>query len=331
MIYYEITDAAGKILAGNMQGFVERPRYENSKNFVEHQNGLGFKGVFEQVENINIWVVVQNDKDLLKSQKLFRIAMDLYREIALGIYRQYKNEMNAYAHVLNTIQAQMKQKIDDFADGNDFSGETFNESVANISKFIEKDTTSAADLIFYVQKRVIDMRANLLGAEVIHSGEQYEIKISTVSLKRAILNQMHPFVDELTSKRVQIKFFFNDDCMIQIDKNMFSLIMYNFFSNALKYTMSESEIRLNYSGEDRSLDVSMISLKMDRSELSDIHKEGVRGIHASNIPGKGIGLFVIRRALELMGKDPMYITPKYDKTFTEYSGIYVENHFHFSL
>ena len=251
--------------------------------------------------------------------------------VAIGVYEQYKKEINAYAHILNTIQAQIRQRIEDFADGGEFYAETYGDSVTKISSIIENNKESAADLICYVQKRVIDMRAHLLGAEVIHSGEQYEIKTTTVSLKRAILNQCTPFLEELGNKSVNIKFFFSDDFTIQVDKNMFSLIMYNFFSNALKYTKPESEIRLNFSDRENSLDISMISLKMDRNELTDLHKEGIRGSHAKDIPGKGIGLFVIRRALELMGKKPMYISPNYEKSHTESGFVYIENHFQFLL
>ena len=70
---------------------------------------------------------------------------------------------------------------------------------------------------------------------------------------------------------------------------------------------------------------------MDKNELNDLRREGVRGKYARNIPGNGIGLFVISKALELMGKPPMYISPVYEKC-TLYNGLnYVENHFKLEL
>lgn len=331
MIYFEVKDNTGKIILGNMQDFPRRNDFENKKNFSENKNGEGLRGAYENFGNMHIWVVVENEYDLLKSTKLFKKTFGLYKTIVLTIYEQYKKEINAYAHVLNTIQAQIRQRVDDFADSKEFYGETYNDSLKNISSIIEENKESAADLICYTQKRVMDMRAHLLGAEIIHSGEQYEIKPTEVSLKRAILNQCTPFLEEFEKNMVRIRFFFEDDCKIEMDKNIFSLIMYNFFSNAIKYTKSNSEIRFNYLNNEKNLDVSMISLKMEKSEIKNLFKDGIRGQHAKNIPGKGIGLFVIQRALELMKKDNMYISPNYEKVFHENNFIYNENHFKFIL
>ncbi len=331
MIYFEVQDRKGKILAGNMQEFSDRKVFENGKIFSKHQRGIGLRSAFESIGDIDVWVTVKDEKDLLLSSKLFNKTFELYKIVSLAIYDHHKKEIGAYAHMLETIQAQIRQKIDNFAVQDEFYGETYQASVKNIQSIVKVDQESAADLICYIQKRVVDMRAQLLGSEVIHSGECYELKFTEVSLKRAILNQYTPFLEGFDNKQVKLKFFFDDDCKVMVDKNMFSLIMYNFFSNALKYTKPNSEIRFNYSKDQKNLDISMISLKMERDELTDLHKEGVRGIHARDIPGKGIGLFVICRALDLMKMSKMYISPVYEKTMTEEGVTYAENHFIFSL
>lgn len=331
MIYFRIKDENNKIVAGNMEQFSRVHEFENNKEFSEIKNGLGIKGAYDKIDDFSIWIVVENEKDLIKSNKLFKKTFQLYKKVSLDVYKHHKNEIGAYAHMLNTIQAQIRQKIDDFADNKEFIAESYADSMQKILSIIEDKKESTADLICYIQKRIIDMRAQLLGAEVIHSGEQYEIKQIEVSLKRAILHQCTPFLDELNKKHVRIKFYFDDECKTVIDKNMFSLVMYNFFSNASKYTRPDSEIRLHYSGQDKNLDISMISLKMEKSELTNIHKDGVRGNHAVTIPGKGIGLFVISRALNLMSKSHMYISPNYEKCSTLGDLKYVENHFRFTL
>lgn len=331
MIYFQVQDDRGKILAGNMRDFSKKKDFENNKNFSKHQNGKGLKSAYEKLDDINVWVVVENEVDLLKSSKLFNKTFQLYKMVALDICKQYKKEISGYAHILDTIQGQIRQKIDDFADSKEFYGDTYNDSVKKILDIIENNKKSAADLICYVQKRIIDMRAHLLGTEVIHSGEQYEIKPVVVSLKRAILNQCTPFLEEFEKNMVKIKFFFGDECEIEVDKNMFSLIMYNFFSNAVKYTKFDSEVRFNYSSNQKSLDISMMSLKMERDEIKSLFDDGIRGKHAKNISGKGIGLFVIQKSLELMKKDKMYISPNYEKVFHDDGLIYNENHFKFIL
>lgn len=331
MIYFEVQNSKGNILAGNMHEFIERSKFEKCKNFLNSRDGKGLKGACEVIEDMSVWVVVKDESDLLNSSKLFNKTFSLYKTVALGVWEYHKKQINAHKHTLETIQGQIRQKIETFADDKEFYGDTYSDSVDNISILVVRDKWQASDLICYIHKRIIDMRAHLLGVEIIHASGHYETKPALVSLKRAILNQCTPFIDELEKNKVVLKFYFNDECEIEVDKNMFSLIMYNFFSNAVKYTKFESELRLNYSNEEKSLDISMISLRMERSELTDLHKEGIRGKHSKNIPGNGIGLFVIARALDLMGKPPMYISPNYEKSISVNDQIFVENHFKFVL
>jgi hypothetical protein len=75
------------------------------------------------------------------------------------------------------------------------------------------------------------------------------------------------------------------------------------------------------------LDVSMISLKIESNELSSVHNLKFRGKHSTVVPGKGIGLYVIDRAMEIMQNDKLHIVPNYDKTEIYDDEIYVENHF----
>jgi len=329
MIYYEIQDLKGNNLAGNMHEFSRAAEFRDKKSFSSHFNGKGIKSIEEDLGDIKVWVLVENEGDLLKSSKLFKKTLELYKTISLQLYKHYLVEVDAHGHMLTTIQAQIMQQIDMFADNSEFYGDSFSESVAKVSRIVEGDKESAARLICYIKKRMTDMRAHLLGVEIIHSGEQYEIKPVVVSLKRAILNQYAPFSEEFDESAIRIRFYFDESSEIEVDKNMFSLIMYNFFSNAVKYAKPNSEIRLNYVGDDNCLDVSMISLKMERDEINDLFNQGVRGRHAEDIPGKGIGLFVIRKSLELMEKKLMYISPEYGRNYNEDGFVYIENHFKF--
>lgn len=331
MIYFEIKNKTGKIIAGNIQEFPRRVEFENNKTFAHHKNGRGIKGVEVTKEDVSIWLVVEDEPDLLRSGKLFQKMLSIYKRVALDIWKQQKSQLEAHAHTLTTIQGQIRQQIEGFADDVEFYGETYSDSVDNITRLVKNSERSAADLICYIHKRIIDMRAHLLGVEVVHAGVQYEVKPVHVSLKRAILNQCSPFLEELNKNLIAVRFFFGDEHEVEVDKNMFSLVMYNFFSNAVKYAKPSSEIRLKYLDDSKSLDVSMISLKMEKNEISTLSDETTRGKHAKDFPGKGIGLFVLQKALELMGKERMYISANYENSSSFDDRTYVENHFSFRL
>jgi hypothetical protein len=332
MIYFQIQNNTGKIIAGNMGEFLRKKEFEENRTFSLHSKGQGIKGVEKMIDGIRIWVVVENESDLLKSSKLFEKSVEVYRRVAIDVWRHHKAQIEAHAHILTTIQSQIRQKIEGFAEDSDFYGESFSQSVQKILEIITHDPAACSDLLCYIHKRVTDMRAHLLGTEVIHLGTQYEVRLAAVSLKRAILNQCTPFLDELGANSVTVKFapYLDDNFEVVVDKSMFSLIMYNFFSNAAKYCKFGSEIRFNYFEDNSLLDVSMISLKMEQSELQKLSDEGVRGVHSiTDFPGKGIGLYVIQRALDLMGKRRMFIRPKYEKSYQENDHTYIENHFEF--
>ncbi len=329
MIYFQIEDNKGKVLAGNLHEYPGSIEFEIGKILAQRKGSKGIKGICDTSGDTKVTFLVKDEADLLKSSKLFKKTFQIYKNVANDVYRYYKKEIDGYAHILSTIQGQIRQKIDDFADSSEFHGESFAESVAKINNIINVDTRTAAQLICYVHKRMADMRAHLLGAEIIHSKGRYEVNLSRVSLKRAILNQCTPFLEEFDKNSVTVRFYFDDSQEIETDKNLFSLIMYNFFSNAVKYTKPASDIRMHYLDDQSCLDISMISLKMEKGEISDLFNEGIRGKYAKNIPGKGIGLFVIKRALEVLNKNRMYIDPDYQKDYQEDGLIYIENHFKF--
>lgn len=331
MIYYRILTPNGQAIASNINEFPRRVEFENNKTFDLHSKGKGIKGIYIENETFLIWFVVEDEDDLLKSSKLFKKALNLYQQIAKDVLEHQRAKFTAHGHTLVTIQGQIRQRLEGFADDSVFYGEKYENSVSNIEALVKSNPRSAADLICYTHKRIADMRAHLLGVEVIHMGEQFEVNLKNVSLRRGILNQCTPFLEELEQSGIKLRFFFGDECQVDVDKNMFSLVMYNFFSNAVKYAKPDSEIRLNYSSEDKSLDISMISLKMERDEIANLSKESVRGCHASEIPGNGIGLFALQEALKLMGKEKMYTTPDYLKVYPQDGRVYVENHFRFSL
>lgn len=335
MIYFEITNDIGKIVAGNMHNFLLAKKYRGSKNFSEHKKDVGYKGASETTnDGIGVWVVAENEKDLLRSSKLFRQTFNLYKEVAFGICRAQKEQLLGTRHILPNIHTQMVQSFDLFArnDVGIFHGGTLNTLVERVSKQIQNNTADAAHLIIYLNKLVLDMGAHLRGIDVIHFGADYKPIMKDVRVRAAILHQYASFTKEFEEAFIQLRVnAIDDEAIVTVDKDMFSLIMYNMLSNAVKYCKPHSEVRFHFSDESKELDVSMISLRIEQDEIQNIFNEGIRGRHATKTPGSGIGLFVVKTALNKMGKQPLRINPNYQEA-TELNGEqYVENHFHFNF
>ena len=330
MIYFQVTNQHGAIIAGNMKKFPHIEKIPENKIYNQHKGGKGIKSDYRNIGSINVWIIALDEADLLKSAKLFNKTFELYQNISLSIYEELRKEIDSYSHSLITIHAQISQKIELFAPSKNFYGPSYADVQKKIRNVVKGHIPNASELICYTQKRIIDMRAQFLEAKVIHYHEDININIEKVCLLRAILSQYSAFIEQLNDKNIETKFYIEESEMVEIDKRMFSLIMYNFFSNIVKYAKPNSTIKLNYNNN--ILDVLMVSIKMDNSELSELHHFRVRGKHAiNNTSGKGIGLFTINKALSLMGKPQMFIKLE-AQTDTHEDGVtYSKNHFRFTL
>lgn len=318
MIYFQVKlKDDEKIIVSNLKD--SHFEYENNKNFFDSKNKI--RGAEKVVKNLVIWIIVENEESLLKSNKLFKKTFEIYSSAFTSFWNYYSGKIVSQAHTLDKIRGKMEQKIEGFAEKEKFHGDSYHDILDNVSNLIKNDTDSASDLICFFQKRLLDMKSHMLGFQIIHSNIEYEVSLKNVNLKKAILNLYTPFANDLNENNVNLNIYFDDD-VVEVDRNLFSLVMYNIFDNAVKYTKPGSEIRINFESDHGNLDISMESLRIEREEINNLAMEGARGRHASTIAGNGVGLFVIKEALNLMDMS-MSINPNYEKGDLEYT----ENHF----
>lgn len=258
-------------------------------------------------------------------------------------YKKYKVQkikvdIDKYNHILSTISIQLNQKLNDyfFDNHDDWYNENYSTLVENLEKLVkDKNIGDTAKLIHYFYKQSKDLENHIKGYEILYQeNNEYQVKMETVRLKKALMHQSASFKSDFESIGVVLKVNNIDEGeRVNVDKTLFSLIMYNFFDNAKKYVKPSSEIRFNYSGSDGVLNISMYSVKMEKVEVINLFNEGIRGMHANEMSssGNGIGLSVIKKALRLMNMKNMYINCEYAK-MEENNGIkFYENHFIFYL
>ncbi len=73
----------------------------------------------------------------------------------------------------------------------------------------------------------------------------------------------------------------------------------------------------------------MTSLAINPTESSQIFNKGFRGSHAKkgDVKGRGIGLFIVKQAMQLIGGDANF-KQRTDKEQIHEGRIYRENYFH---
>ncbi len=94
------------------------------------------------------------------------------------------------------------------------------------------------------------------------------------------------------------------DCLIQGDPDRFEEVLQNLMENAIKYGDGRW-IRIGFDEEEdcRMVTVENSGTPLKETEISHVFESFWRGSNAENKPGSGLGLYICRRLMSLMGGD----------------------------
>lgn len=303
MIYFEVKNKLDEVLASNMHLFSKRELFDYDKNKAIRSQRL--KSAFVERDGVSVWFVVEDENDLLNSNRVFNKTLDAYAVMSASFFEYYHSKIQAHSHTLRSIQGKMKQKIDGLASKKDFQGENYNESKEKIRQKIEENLDKAADTICHLNKRVAEIDAHIEGFDVLYMGNERSTVFQQVNIKKVLLNIIAPFLTEFKQKRVDVNVEIKDEYAeannIPLDYKLFNLALCNFLDNAVKYSKHGSAIsfRFQKNGNTFCIEVTMESTKIDEDEVELLFDEGYSGRHATKLAGDGIGMSVIRKALKL--------------------------------
>lgn len=331
MIYFEVRKENGDIIASNMQECPYLTLIGDKTNITLRHKGI--KSVFSNIDGVDVWMVVdKEEKDLLNSNRLFNKTIKNHATLAKQLLDYYFGKIRVHSHTLRSIQGKMKQKIDGLATKDDFRAESYAESKEKIGKKISDNIDKTADTICFLNKRVMEIDSHINGFDVLYMGNEQETSFQEVNIKKVLLSILAPFLNELSNKNINMEVAIKDDYAdsnrINLDYKMFSLAMANFFDNSVKYAKQHEPIKITFLkyGEACILEVSMISRRIEESELMQVFDEGYSGIHAQRDAGDGIGMSITDKALKLT-RMKINITPNYSESYTSEGNQYTRNIF----
>ena len=88
-------------------------------------NGVRYVLYADEHEDMQAIMVVEGDKDLFKSLKLRRSLLPVMENILHRTANFNVERAHDYAHSVNTLHGKMKQKIEEYADPEEFYGATY--------------------------------------------------------------------------------------------------------------------------------------------------------------------------------------------------------------
>ena len=334
MIYFELKRGSD-VLGTNLERcpfdtFRLLPEIGKSRKLEIHN--VGYVLYVDEYEDIQSVIVVEGDKDLFKSLKLRKSLLPAMENILHRTANFNVERAHDYAHSVNTLHGKMKQKIEEYADPEEFYGATYADVHERINSKVSSDTSSASDIIIYLSKRIADIGAHLRGFEVAETQEVLDPKNFTPTrLRAALLSSFSTIQDEMYKDMwVDLKINIDPEVRVNVDKELLNLILYNIFDNTRQYILINSEIHATWNEEENNLVISMTSLAVNKSERERIFQKGFRGEHAkkrTDEESKGLGLFIVKRAMELMGGG-VHFDCRQDKEQRYGEELYRENYFH---
>ena len=131
-----------------------------------------------------------------------------------------------------------------------------------------------------------------------------KIKVHLVSL------DLREFIESLieetrTIAKIKRKISFVYSCApgnINADDKLFRNVFTNLLTNAIKFSSPESVIRVLVSDREKDIliEVADEGIGIEENELTSIFESFQRGSNASAVPGSGLGLSILKKAVELM-------------------------------
>ena len=170
---------------------------------------------------------------------------------------------------------------------------------------MDKDRiTSLSDLIRQQNKQLTQLIDRILDINIWEK-DQITLKKQDVMILELIKNRLNAFRLENINKKVNV---IEDlklvDKMVNIDEFQFTIALNNILSNALKYGGDPPEIKVEAGIINETLYISVVDNGpgIDREEQRNIFAKFYRGNrNRKNIKGLGLGLFYVRKIIEMHG------------------------------
>lgn len=188
---------------------------------------------------------------------------------------------------------------------------TLGTVVMNISALVDKDLskTIAADrksemLLGSLSnlKLMHDMIRNYLLSSRAKAG-QIQFNLTTVDAERDVLEPALIALEPvLCKKRMKVVRRITGSTVVSCDKELMKIVINNLINNAIKYGTAGTEILCHLRGDKSTLQVSVLNegIGIPHDKLEEIFGEFTR-CDPLGIGGTGIGLFLIRRIVEMHG------------------------------
>ena len=181
-------------------------------------------------------------------------------------------------------------------------------SIINFTDLLKKHNTEDTQVIEYVE--VLDrnsQRLKVLITDLVYASKaetgNVEIELDTLELNE-LVSQVYGEFDYLFREK-DITFVFDpkEDFYVLADSNHLGRVLINLMDNAIKYSQENTRIYASTKNEGRYVLFSLKNISKEKLNISpdELMEQFVRGERSRHTDGSGLGLYISRSLVELMG------------------------------
>jgi len=249
--------------------------------------------------------------DETKTTKLFREKLEAFsyafHDIRL-LKEDYIKEakiteqikVNRLVHNLTSINAHNIQEIYDLVP-QELLASSYQKQLDYIQSEIKRNIKKTALMFLRIAKHNIHMKSEFSIYRKLDR-EDAILEFRNHPIQKVIMNILHTFFSDFSDLGIYVEVgdYFDK---VYIDYESIQVALYHLIENASKYAMPESRITIEFTNNDKNVDVSfkMRSLYIDDDETQKIFDEGYSGKMAKicALNGDGIGMWRINQMMSL--------------------------------
>ncbi|MDO5018222.1 MAG: HAMP domain-containing sensor histidine kinase [Lagierella massiliensis] len=181
-------------------------------------------------------------------------------------------------------------------------------SIINYVDLIKRAKTSEQrdkyiNTLSYNAKRLKSMIIDLIEASKAGSGS-IDLNMQVIELNELLLQTYGQFDKEFEENNLEFELdSFKDNIFIRLDADRLNRVFENLFSNIIKYARKDSVVKVDIKKEKSFLKISFrnkSSIEYEK-DIRDLQKRFIRSTNAREIEGSGLGLYIVKASIELLG------------------------------
>ena len=281
----------------------------------------------KQTNDYGVLFVFSKNTHHLKNKNAFLESTKLYRDIFWYLSRNaamwksiYEKKVNRLFHNLKSLNTQNMQSIESAFPTKMFTWK-INDFLKTGNDILTAKSSEVLLWIFKNYKNSCAIKHELLSYHTLERWQEVTLDLQIHEIHRVILNVLYAFFWEFTNKKIYIEHTASE-AKILFDYQIFYVILFHFFDNAVKYCLDNTKINVSFwlwTDGDFEIRFTMISAEIHDDEIQNIFNEWVRWKAAAELSPNGnwIGMYymsglwkLINLRISIPPSRPHYTTEK---------------------